>query len=137
MLIWSLLQYPPTTACSKLPRPRRQTNSLGYCVMLATCLPSLAANTSASHFQARRLVYRSLHNTYPTYLSSLLHAYTPTRPLRSSSAHLLVEPRLRTTFASRGFRSAGPRIWNSLSNDIALAPLSPRSHPNSKLTSLL
>jgi len=73
-------------------------------------------------FKLAGLVYRSLHDTSPPYLSSLLHAYTPARPLRSSSAHLLVEPRLRTTLASRGFRSAGPRIWNSLPHDITLAP---------------
>jgi len=64
-------------------------------------------------FKLAGLVYRSLHETSPTYLSSVLHAYTPARSLRSSSAHLLVEPRLRTTLASRGLRSAGPRIWNS------------------------
>jgi len=63
-------------------------------------------------FKFAGLVYRSLHEASPTYLSSVLHVYTPTRSLRSS-AHLLVEPSLRTTLASRGFRSAGPRIWNS------------------------
>jgi len=64
-------------------------------------------------FKLADLVYHSLHETSPTYLSSVLHSYTPTRLLRFSSAHLLVEPRLRTTLASHGFRSAGPRIWNS------------------------
>ena len=73
-------------------------------------------------FKLACLVYRSLHGTSPTYLSSLLQAYTPTRPLRSSSADLLIEPRLRTTLGSRGFRSVGPRIWNSLPNSIKLAP---------------
>ena len=73
-------------------------------------------------FKLACLVYRGLHGTSPAYLSSLLHAYAPTRTLRSSSAHLLVEPRLRTSLASRGFRSAGPRIWNSLPNHIKLAP---------------
>ena len=73
-------------------------------------------------FKLAGLVYRSRHDTSPTYLSSLLLAYTPTRPLRSSSAHLLVELRLRTTLASRGFLSAKPRIWNSLPKDITLAP---------------
>jgi len=73
-------------------------------------------------FKLECLVYRSLHDTSPAYQSSLLHAYTPIRSLRSSSAHLLVEPRLRTTLVSRGFRSAGPRIWNSLPNHIKLAP---------------
>ena len=73
-------------------------------------------------FKLAGLVYRSLHDTSPTYLSSLLQTYAPIRSLRSSSAHLLVEPRISTTLASRGFRSAGPRIWNSLPNHIKLAP---------------
>jgi len=73
-------------------------------------------------FKLAGLVYRSLHGTSPTYLSSVVHAYTPTWSLRSSSAHLLVEPRLRTTLASHSYQSAGPRIWNSLPNNIKLAP---------------
>jgi len=58
-------------------------------------------------FKLTSLVYSSLHDTSPAYLSSLLHAYTPIRSLRPSSAQH-VEPRLRTTFAYWGFRSAGP-----------------------------
>jgi len=73
-------------------------------------------------FKLACLAYRSLHDTSPAYLSSLLHAYAPIRLLQSSSTHLLVEPRLRTTLASRGFWSAGPWIWNSLPNHIKLAP---------------
>jgi len=55
-------------------------------------------------------VYRSLHGTSPTYMSYVLHAYNPTRSLRSSSVHLLVKPRLRTKLAFRGFGSAGPQM---------------------------
>jgi len=72
-------------------------------------------------FKFAGLVYHSLHETFPTYLSSVLHAYTPTRSLRSSSVQLLVEPHLRTTLASRDFRSAGPQIWNTLPNHIKLS----------------
>jgi len=73
-------------------------------------------------FKLACLVYRSLHDTSPTYLSSLLHAYAPIRSLQSSSAHLHFELRLRTTVASWSLRSAGPRIWHSLPNHIKLAP---------------
>ena len=73
-------------------------------------------------FKLACLVYRSLHGTSPEYLSSLLHAYAPTRSLRSSSAHLLAVARIRTTLASRGFRSAGPHIWNALPINVKLAP---------------
>jgi len=36
----------------------------------------------------------------------------------------LAEPRLTTTLASRGLQPAGPRIWNSLPNNITLAEAS-------------
>ena len=53
-------------------------------------------------------------------LNSLLNYHTPTRSLRSQSANasLLSVPRVRTTFASRGFSVAAPAIWNSLPSDI-------------------
>jgi hypothetical protein len=38
-------------------------------------------------FKLACLVYRSLHGTSPTYLSSLLQAYTPTRPLFLRAKH--------------------------------------------------
>jgi len=106
-----LLQYSPTTKSSKLPCPVvKPTNSL---LASVHWLPIRQRVT----YKLADLVYRSLHETSPTYLS-----YTATWSLRSSSAHLLVEPRLRTTLASRGFRFAGLRIWNSLPNHIKLVP---------------
>ena len=137
MLIWSLfLQNLPTTTSSKLPHPRRQTNPLGYCVALATCLPSLAANPSTSH-KVAGLVYCNLHDTSPTYLSSLLHAYTSTRPLRSSSAHLLVN--LVSELPLLLVASDLPdHEFGTLSQMTShLLHLSPLSDPNSKPTSLL
>ena len=60
------------------------------------------------------LTYKSFHSTAPPYLSSLIQSYNPTRTRRSSSAHKLITPPVRTCFGSRGFRAAGPTIWNSL-----------------------
>ena len=60
------------------------------------------------------LTFKSLHAIAPSYLSSLVHPYVPSRALRSSSAHQLCVPHVSTVFGSRGFRSAGPTIWNSL-----------------------
>ena len=60
------------------------------------------------------LTHKSLHSTAPPYLSSLIQSYNPTRTLRSSSAHRLITPLVRTCFGSLGFRVAGPTIWNSL-----------------------
>jgi len=99
MLIHAYQASPPTifttTVSSKLPCPRCQTHPLCYYVSLATCLPSWLPIRQRVTFKLAGLVYRSLHETFPTYLSSVLRTYTPTRSLRSSSAHLLVEPRLR------------------------------------------
>jgi len=132
-----LLQYSKTTEKSKLPCPHCQTHPL--CYYVASLLASLhwLPIRQRVTFKFAGLIYRSLHETSPTYLSSVLHAYTPTWTLWSSSAHLLVEPRLRTTLTSRGFQSAGLRIWNSLPNHIKLAPSFPRSDPDLKRTSLL
>jgi len=61
------------------------------------------------------LVHRSLHDAGPQYSSSLLHPlYTPSRQLRSASLNLQSQPRINIALASRGFRHAGPSLWNSL-----------------------
>ena len=54
-------------------------------------------------------------NAAPTYLSSLLNPYIPSRSLRSQNAQLLSLPRF--SLKSCGYRSftvSGPTIWNSL-----------------------
>ena len=60
------------------------------------------------------LTFKSLHTIAPSYLSSLIQPYVHSRALRSSSAHRLCVPHVSSVFGSRGFRSAGPAIWNSL-----------------------
>ena len=66
------------------------------------------------HFKIALLTFKSLHVIAPSYLSSLVRPYVPSRALRSSSAHQLFVPHVSTVFGSHGFRSAGPNIWNSL-----------------------
>ena len=66
------------------------------------------------HFKIALLTFKSLHAIAPSYLSSLVRPYVPSRALRSSSAHRLCVPHVSSVFGSRGFRSAGPAIWNSL-----------------------
>jgi len=77
--------------------PRCQTHPLCYTVSrsLHAYLHWLPIRQRVT-FKLTGLVYGSLHETSPTYLSSLLHAYTPKRVLQSSSANLLVEPCLIT-----------------------------------------
>ena len=66
------------------------------------------------HFKIALLTFKSLHTIAPSYLSSLIRPYVPSRALRSSSAQRLCVPHVSSVFGSRGFRSAGPAIWNSL-----------------------
>ena len=66
------------------------------------------------HFKIAVLTFKSLHAIAPSYLSSLVRPYVPSRALRSSSAHRLCVPHVSSVFGSRAFRSAGPAIWNSL-----------------------
>ena len=63
---------------------------------------------------------QTCHNTLsaPLSLHSLLNYHTPTRGLRCANTNLLSAPRVRTTFASRGFSVAAPAVWNSLPSGI-------------------
>ena len=65
-------------------------------------------------FKLAMLTHNILSSSQPAYLRSLLSHHTPTRSLRSANTNLLSVPRVRTTFASRGFSVAAPTVWNSL-----------------------
>jgi len=60
------------------------------------------------------LVFKCLQNLAPSYLCSLLQPYTPSRALRSSSQHLLIDPVSHKKYGDRAFAVAGPRLWNAL-----------------------
>ena len=68
------------------------------------------------------IVYRGIHGTAPRYLSDLLHCVsgiTSRRRLRSSTSSELVIPLSRlVTVGDRSFAVAGPRLWNTLPEDI-------------------
>ncbi|KAF7642640.1 hypothetical protein LDENG_00254050 [Lucifuga dentata] len=58
---------------------------------------------------------KSSNHIIPT-LSELLHPYTPSHSLRSSSAVLLSVPTFRlSTMEARTFSCSAPRFWNSFS----------------------
>jgi len=65
-------------------------------------------------FKFAALTHNTLCSTQPAYLRFLLNYHTPIRSLRSANTNLLSVPRVRTTFASRGFNVAAPTVWNSL-----------------------
>ena len=64
--------------------------------------------------------YTALRGLASDYLSKLLTIYKPAgHSVRSSSSYNLSVPRSRTTtYGDRTFRSAGPRLWNHLSQTI-------------------
>ena len=70
------------------------------------------------------LVYKSIHNSAPQYLTELLHPVASSqcdRRLRSSSSLDVVRPRCRLKFGERGFSVAAPEAWNSLPSHVKSA----------------
>ena len=66
-------------------------------------------------FNILLLVFKSLNNLAPSYISDLLTPYIPSRSLRSSSQSLLVVPRsIQKCYGDRAFAVAAPRLWNAL-----------------------
>ena len=77
-------------------------------------------------FKLAVIVYRGVHGIAPRYLSDLLHHVpniTSRHCLRSSTSSELVIPLSRlVTVSDRSFAVAGPRLWNTLPEDITSAP---------------
>ena len=77
---------------------------------------------SRIQFKIATLTHKILSTGTPSYLSSLLSHYKPTRQLRSSSSNLLVQPPSKTKFGSLAFHTAAPLIWNGLPADVRSSP---------------
>ena len=77
---------------------------------------------SRIQFKIATLTHKILSTGTPSYLSSLLSPYKPTRQLRSSSSNLLVQPPSKTKFGSLAFHTAAPLIWNGLPADVRSSP---------------
>ena len=67
-------------------------------------------------FKVLLLVYKALNGLAPPYLLDCLPKYVPTRPLRSSTADLLVVPQKMATkkYGEAAFCFYGPTAWNKL-----------------------
>ena len=75
------------------------------------------------HFKILLFAFKALHGLAPSYLSELLHPYTPSRSLRSADQLLLIEPRARLkSRGERAFAIAAPKLWNDLPLHIRQAP---------------
>ena len=73
-------------------------------------------------FKIAALTFKTLHYNAPVYLANLLHAYTPSRALRSSTQHLLSVPNIKSSIGCRSFSFAAPTIWNSLPLELRASP---------------
>ena len=65
-------------------------------------------------FKIAMLTYKLWNHRQSAYLSSMIIDYKPARFLRSAVSDLLVIPRTKTVTASRAFRIAALKAWNSL-----------------------
>ena len=74
-------------------------------------------------FKILFLTFKALHGSAPSYISSLLQPYIPSRTLRSQQNHLLIIPRSHTQYyGDRSFASIAPTLWNRLPIIIRTAP---------------
>ena len=66
------------------------------------------------------MCFQFINGSSPTYLSELLHIYTPSRTLRFSSDSLMlkIQQYKRKTHGFRTFTYFGPYVWNLLPQDI-------------------
>ena len=73
------------------------------------------------NFKIAVLVYKCLHGEALEYLHNLLITYVPGREgFRSETTidRLIVPRTEKKTFADRTFSVSGPKLWNSLPNDV-------------------
>ena len=110
---------------------QRQQNTLTRVVLRTNRSSSAGPLLSELHwlpvasriqFKIATLTHKILTTGKPSYLSSLLNHYQPTRQLRSSGSNLLKQPHSKTKFGSLAFHTAASRIWNGLPADVRSSP---------------
>ena len=72
-------------------------------------------------FKVLLLVYKSLHNRAPEYISDMLRRYTPCRTLRSSGTNLLEKQVGKRKHGKAAFSSYAPRVWNELPCELRMS----------------
>ena len=60
------------------------------------------------------LLFKSLNNLAPTYISDLLTQYIPRRTSLRSSKKVVVPRSIQKTYGERALALAGSRLWNDL-----------------------
>ena len=67
------------------------------------------------------LTFKGLNGLAPVYIREMLTLYEPSRSLRSSGKNLLQVPKSNQIFyGNRSFYVAGPKLWNSLPQEMRL-----------------
>ena len=75
--------------------------------------------SSRIDFKILLIVFKCLHDQAPNYLAELLMYYAPKRELRTRGYNILIVPRTKLkTYGDRAFSIAGPKLWNSLPDEI-------------------
>ena len=76
------------------------------------------------NYKVASMCYNSLTGSAPTYLTDLLHIYTPSRSLRSASDTRKLKLQLykRKSHGYRSFSCFGPQLWNSLPYHVRHSP---------------
>ncbi len=79
--------------------------------------------SNRAKYRVACLSFRCLNGSAPSYLSSLLTPYLPTRDLRSGGKNLLTtKPYRLAQYGKRAFSRTAPLIWNSLSDSVRQSP---------------
>ena len=72
-------------------------------------------------FKVLCLIFKAVYKLAPAFVKSRLVFYTPSRILRSSSAELLIVPRVRKArMGGHSFAVLGPELWNDLPASFSL-----------------
>ena len=104
-------------------------NSAARLVLLAPCHQHSTPLLEKLHwlsiserikYKVACMCFNAINGSGPAYLSELLHVYTPSRTLRSSSdtCMLKIQRYKRKDHGFRAFSCFGPHIWNSLPQDL-------------------
>ena len=72
-------------------------------------------------FKVLLIVFKSMNNVAPLYISELLEKYVPCRTLRSENKLLLQERISNSSWGDRSFAIAAPKLWNELSMELKSA----------------
>ena len=69
-------------------------------------------------FSILKHVFKCLNDLGPQYLRDLLTVSKPSRELRSTTKSILVVPRCKSKMGERAFSISGPKLWNTIPEQI-------------------